>query len=365
MNSRRRFIRNLASTTGLAAIGVACTRTGRDLRRYAPVKVARERIIRTVAGLRPYRPQGFVVRSEKLGGKTLVHNYGHGGGGITLSWGTAHLAMEMALAANGRCAVVGCGAVGLATAILLQREGREVTIYAKDLPPRTTSNIAGGQWFPASVHSPKEASPEYLDQFQRASRLAYRYYQDLVGSHYGVSWRENLFLGSKPFRVASFVDLLPDIFSNLEEIPPDDHPFPRPYAWRFAAMQIEPPTYLAALLRDFRLAGGSIVVREFHDANEIAALNEPIIVNCAGLGAKALFGDEQLRPVKGQLTVLLPQEEVDYNLLDAGLYMMPRHDGVLLGGSWEEDVWDLEPSPEIEESVLNGHEELFGRLQRA
>jgi glycine/D-amino acid oxidase-like deaminating enzyme len=130
-------------------------------------------------------------------------------------------------------------------------------------------------------------------------------------------------------------------------------------------MQIQPPVYLAALLRDFRLAGGSIVVREFHDANEIAALNEPIIVNCTGLGAKALFGDEQLRPVKGQLTVLLPQEEVDYNLLDAGLYMMPRHDGVLLGGSWEEDVWDLEPSPEIEESVLNGHEELFGGLQRA
>ena len=47
-----------------------------------------DRVIRTVAGLRPYRAAGFVVRAEALGDKTLVHNYGHGGAGITLSWGT-------------------------------------------------------------------------------------------------------------------------------------------------------------------------------------------------------------------------------------------------------------------------------------
>ena len=52
----------------------------------APVLVDESRLIRTMAGLRPYRKQGFVVRAEQLGTKRLVHNYGHGGGGITLSW---------------------------------------------------------------------------------------------------------------------------------------------------------------------------------------------------------------------------------------------------------------------------------------
>ena len=65
-------------------------------RRFAPVKVARNRVIRTVVGLRPYRDEGFVVEAERLGDKLLVHNYGHGGGGVTLSWGTSSLAVDIA-----------------------------------------------------------------------------------------------------------------------------------------------------------------------------------------------------------------------------------------------------------------------------
>ena len=61
-----------------------------------PVKVSRDRVIRVVAGLRPYRAEGFVVRAERLAGKLLVHNYGHGGGGVTLSWGTAEMAADRA-----------------------------------------------------------------------------------------------------------------------------------------------------------------------------------------------------------------------------------------------------------------------------
>ena len=114
--------------------------------RLAPVHVSEDRVIRAVAGLRPFRPGGFVVRAEKLGDKLVVHNYGHGGGGITLSWGTSHLAVDEGFAGPERdYAVLGCGAVGLATARLIQRRGGRVTIYAKALPPDTTSNIAGGR----------------------------------------------------------------------------------------------------------------------------------------------------------------------------------------------------------------------------
>ena len=80
-----------------------------------------------------------MVRAETFGAKTLVHNYGHGGGGITLSWGTSHLAVDEGFAGPDRdYAVLGCGAVGLATARLIQRRGGRVTIYAKALPPDTT-----------------------------------------------------------------------------------------------------------------------------------------------------------------------------------------------------------------------------------
>src|SRR5215467_5013564 len=93
-------------------------------RAFAPVKVSRDRIIREVVGLRPYRAEGFVVDAERLGEKLLIHNYGHGGAGITLSWGTAALAVALARdfvgartarpqrglrPAQRRFAVLGCG----------------------------------------------------------------------------------------------------------------------------------------------------------------------------------------------------------------------------------------------------------------
>src|SRR6266508_1306670 len=64
-------------------------------RHFAPVKVARDRVIREVVGLRPYRPEGFKVEAERVGEKLFVHNYGHGGAGITISWGTASLAVDV------------------------------------------------------------------------------------------------------------------------------------------------------------------------------------------------------------------------------------------------------------------------------
>jgi len=55
------------------------------------VKVSDSRVIRTISGLRPFRREGFVVKGQRFGDKTVVHNYGHGGGGITLSWGDLSL----------------------------------------------------------------------------------------------------------------------------------------------------------------------------------------------------------------------------------------------------------------------------------
>ena len=125
---------------------------------------------------------------------------------------------------------------------------------------------------------------------------------------------------------------------------------------------IEPPIYLSALMRDFRLAGGKIVVREFHDLKAVLALPESVVMNCTGLGAKALFGDQELTPVKGQLTVLLPQPEIDY-MTDIRGDMFPRKDGILLGGTWEPGIWTLEPNQEAMQRYMNRHMEFFNRMK--
>ena len=263
----------------------------------ARVLVSPDRVIRQVAGLRPFRRSGFNVSVDRIGDKTLIHNYGHGGGGITLSWGTAQLAVEHALATPHRdAAVIGCGAVGLATARLFQDHGFAVTIYARDFPPNTTSNIAGAYWSPYLVADNDRRTPAFDDQFTRAGRFAWRYFQNLAGPYYGVWWRESYSLSvNPPPDGVPPVDrgLLAGLRPPSVLVPADQHPFGSLNATRSMVMHIEPSVYLHALTTDFRIAGGRIIVRDFPDPAAMRDLPHPLLVNCTGLAAGKLFGDRR------------------------------------------------------------------------
>src|SRR5580704_5698773 len=363
---RRSFLGAAALTAACSArrTRVSTPATPSAGRQFARVNVSEDRVIRTVVGLRPYRPSGFVVRRESIEEKTIIHNYGHGGGGVTLSWGTAHLAVEQALPTGAmRMAVLGCGAVGLATARLLQEHGIEVTIYTKALPPDTTSNIAGAQVMPVTVFERARATPEFMSQFIEAARFSYRRYQLMVGDYYGIRWRPNYTLSREPIGDGSLMGrrgVLAELMPELRDLTPREHPFPFPYVRQYDTMFIYPSHYLEAMLREFRIAGGKIVLQEMHDLRGVLAVPHTVIVNCTGLGAKALFNDAELTPVKGQLTILLPQPEVDYATEPPdGLYMFPRRDGILLGGTHEIGNWDLTPDREAETRIVAAHAEVF------
>jgi glycine/D-amino acid oxidase-like deaminating enzyme len=305
-----------------------------------------------------------VVRAEKLGDTTVVHNYGHGGGGITLSWGTSELAVDEAWkTGQKRFAVLGAGAIGLATARLLQQRGADVTIYAKDLPPHTTSNIAGGQWSPTSVMNPSCRTAESDALLARAARLAHGAFQQLPTAEYGIRWLENYVLSDEPLREWWEHTLVRDLYPESRELRNGEHPFAARHARRFTTMLIEPPIYLTAMVRDVRLAGGRIVVGELTSREEIQGLPERVVLNCTGLGAKALFGDQELEPVRGQLTFLLPQAEVDYIVIAGGLYMFPRRDGILLGGTFEHGDWSLEVNETTRQRIVGGHRGLFESMR--
>ena len=385
-SNRRVFLRSaLAATTFLAA-----ARTARPLafaaghkveRTFAPVNVSRDRLIREVVGLRPYRAEGFVVDAERLGEKLLIHNYGHGGAGITLSWGTAALAVALARdfvgartarpqrglrPAQRRFAVLGCGVNGLSTARLLQRSFQDgpgtVTIYARDLPPGTTSNVAGGFWSPTTLYEPEFVSAKFVEQFRQACRISNRAFQLLVGPEYGVRWIDTFSLYDNEEELTSELPGGNDLYPEYKVHRDAKRYFGAPYARQYSTMLIEPSIYLNALLRDFYIAGGKLVVKEFHSREEIARLPEPVVFNCAGLGARALFGDEKLGPVRGQLEVLLPQAEIDYCYLGNG-YMFPRRDGVILGGTFDHGDWSLEPKPEQTTQILEAHAEIMKGLK--
>lgn len=53
-------------------------------------------LLRERVGLRPCRRSGVRVEADKLpDGRNVIHNYGHGGSGFTLSWGCAQTVLEL------------------------------------------------------------------------------------------------------------------------------------------------------------------------------------------------------------------------------------------------------------------------------
>jgi D-amino-acid oxidase len=344
--------------------------------RLPHVNAAWDRIIRTTIGLRPHRPSGFVLKADKLDSKTLIHNFGHGGSGMSLSWGTATMAADLAVAhAERTAAVMGSGVVGLTSARELQRHGFTVTIYAATVPPDTTSNMSLAGWTPTSgLVDFKIRTPQWDEQFRTAVRIAYRRLQLLTGPKYGISWITNYAPTDNEQAVRGGNVLMPDDITNPRVLlQPGEHPFPTKYAIERPEMRIEPSIYLDALMNDFLLWGGKVRIRKFETPRDVTTLSENLIINCTGLGSKALFNDPELMPLKGQLVVLVPQPEVAYSTSggahapvtpDAGfIHMMPRSDGIVLGGTSIRDDWSLTVNEDERRRVVDTHIELFNSMR--
>ena len=116
-------------------------------------------------------------------------------------------------------------------------------------------------------------------------------------------------------------------------------------------------------MQDFLMAGGKVQVREFHDTAEVTRLRERLVFNCTGLGAKALFNDAELTPVKGQLTFLLPQPEIEYSVVHGGLYMFSRHDGIVLCGTHDEGNWSLDVDNQMRDQIIAKHRDSFDNMR--
>ncbi|WP_459789651.1 FAD-dependent oxidoreductase [Alteriqipengyuania sp. 357] len=324
------------------------------------VNVSPDRVIRTVAGLRPFRETGFVVRAQQLGETRVIHNYGHGGGGITLSWGSSRLAVDLGLPGHsGPVAVIGAGALGLTTAKLLQEAGYRVRIYAENLPPHTTSNVAGGQVNPTSVFDDSAVDDAFRRQYAAAVDYSYRRFQISVGEDTGVRWHTTY----DATRGRPLSDLDRRIMPAARLLREGEHPFPQPLMREWRTMYVETGRWLAHLTRDLRIGGATIERRAFASPAEIAALPERLVFNCTGLGARALFGDDGLVPIRGQLAILLPQSEIRHAYTGPVGYMFPRPDGIVLGGTYERGVWDATPQPRDIAGILAAHASFNRRMR--
>ena len=200
----------------------------RHLSPVPPVRVERERILKTVVGLRPYRRGGFRLEEEYVAGKHLIHNYGHAGDGVSLSWGCSQIVAELAREANlGAIAILGAGVMGLTTGLILAGWGHEVTIYTDKVTPNTTSDIAG-----ALILVPDDTEA-------RIARLSHDGWEPYVArAGYGVKRVSHYFLGERGSASGSQ--------GFLGRRVRESH----------SAVLVDPSIYLKQIMADFRVRGG-------------------------------------------------------------------------------------------------------------
>jgi glycine/D-amino acid oxidase-like deaminating enzyme len=336
-----------------------------------PIHSSMDRVTRTIVGLRPFRKPGPRLEAVRVGSRDVIHNYGHGGGGVSLSWGVAEMAGALARGFDRReIAVLGSGAIGLSTAIQLQRSGAEVTIYASDFPPYTTSNVAGAMWHPVTLYENDEVSTQTLAMLDRASQIAFRRFVGYANDpRYGVYWIRQHSFSEKPMDTTTAYTggdaLYPGLVRNQHDRVPGFA-----YCDAYYTLMIDSDIYMRALVSDFLGAGGRLVQHSFERETDLESLPQRTIVNCLGLGAGKVFGDESIIPARGQLSFLLPQNDIDYGYAgytaDHGLlYSFPRKTGILLGGSVGKNDWDLTPREDEVRRMVEGHAMLASKISQS
>jgi glycine/D-amino acid oxidase-like deaminating enzyme len=309
-----------------------------------PIRARTDRIFDIAVCLRPFRAAGPRLDAERVGNTLVVHNYGHGGSGWSLSWGSSAVAVRMAMANSPReVAVIGCGILGLTSAILAQRAGAKVTIYAREQLPQTRSARATGAWTPDSrIALADAAPPAFAALWEDMARTAFKMHRNYLGlagdpvewtDFYAVVTDEPPNSGSAPVQALDFAEYhrrIADLLPKARRLSPDAAPFRAAAVYRSENMIFNIADYGHTLLNDFFLAGGRIRHADFHAPSQIAALGKSVVIDCTGYGARALWKDETVTPVRGQIARLIPQPAVRYGLSYRHVFVVPRRDGIVV-----------------------------------
>jgi glycine/D-amino acid oxidase-like deaminating enzyme len=323
-----------------------------------PIAARTDRMFKVTVCLRPFRAQGPRIEVEPIAGKTVLHHYGHGGSGWSLSWGSAMEALPLILSTGVKeIAVVGAGAIGMTTAVTAQRMGLKVTIYAKDRYPEVRSARATGTWSPHSRVAMDGAVDEaFAARWEQMARRSFFQHQRFLGLEGNpVEWIDRYTLSDTPFvklpktpitmpgggtdTFVEYEERVKDLTPRNDVLAPGTYPFPVPFAKRTTTIRFNVADLFHQLESDFLLAGGRFVPMELKTAADFGKIREKVIVNCTGYGARALMKDESVIPVRGQIAWLLPQPGADYGVQYNPVSVLARRDGIVVQATGADEAW--------------------------
>jgi len=260
--------------------------------------------------------------------------------------------------------VIGAGVIGLSVTAALLEAGLAVTVYAAEPPDRTTSAAAGALWGPHLV-----GADERVGRWAALTLARFRELAEAPGT--GVA----VLTGLAASAGAAGQDDGPPPFTEGagEPLRCDPARLPPGYTagWRYAAPVIDMVAYLDHLLGLVRAGGGRLetgpAVPDL--AAGLRRRAAPVLVNCAGIGARGLVPDPALVPVRGQVEVAANPGLGEFFVGEGAdgevTYIFPHGRTVVLGGTHQHGSASLHADPADARRILDRCAAAEPRLARA
>ncbi|MDQ6902096.1 MAG: FAD-binding oxidoreductase [Bacteroidota bacterium] len=254
-----------------------------------------------------------------------------------------------------RITIVGCGISGLATAYVLSKNNHEIKIIAKDFSPNLTSNRAAAFWFPYHIRNDKRGihwckySYEVYKDFSQnfATGISMQHLIKVVRN--GVEEQELEWFSFMPegsYRILNKDELQPEYRTGYNVHVP----------------LIETQIFLPWLMKYIEEKNAIIEQKEIESFDEID--DADFIINCSGLGARDLCDDENMIPIRGQIALLEPIKDFPVFLdNEFPLYIVPRKDATIIGGTYEEGITEEATVPSTIEKLLENAYATFPNLK--
>ncbi len=254
-------------------------------------------------------------------------------------------------------AIIGAGISGMSTAFLLAQKNHQITIYAKAFTPNITSNRAAAFWFPYHIRNDRrgiswcQKSYDYYIQLAQQSETGISIRQLVKVLRKGVEEEEPIWIDFMPqgsYRIMASDELPSNIAKGYDVKVP----------------LMETQIFLPYLQQQLQQKGVKLIEKEIKNFNELAG-DYDILINCSALGSRKLCNDDKVIPVRGQVGLLSPRNNLPIYLdNEKPLYIVPRKDAIIVGGTYEERVETETTEPATIERILNNAYEVFPELKQ-
>ena len=240
--------------------------------------------------------------------------------------------------------VAGAGVIGLTTSLALADAGHRVHLVTEHPPAETTSRCAGAIWGPHLVSDARVAdwALATLPVFERMADEPCT----------GVRIAEGIEASRNPMQAPEWLRGL----KGFRDCKHGELPMGFTAGWHYSVPVIDMPRYLDHLSVELTRRGIGIETRRVADAAELARLG-PVVVNCTGMGARELAGDDELRPVRGDLIKVANPGITEFfaehiEEPEDQTYFIPFGEFLLLGGTAMVDDEDRAPRPAVADGIL-------------